>query len=201
MTSWESAIQAFWRGLANFKIRGYTYGAPPKPTAEDTTLNSAQAERVPATTAVCPGLVAPALIIPATQPLLEELLSSGARKGSILLVDDDRDIRALLRCVLERDGYRVRTASDGVECVKLAKTLRPDLILLNYLMPVMDGLGALRQIKMNPVISYLKVVMFSGVSDFKRFREAAIDGGAIDCLQSPLSLQTFRNAIEQALRG
>lgn len=138
---------------------------------------------------------------PATRPWLEELLSTGARKGSILLVDDAEDIRDILRQVLEHEGYRVRTADDGVQCVRSAMTQRPDLILLNYLMPRMDGLTALRQIKMNPVTSYLKVVMFSAVHDFPRFRATAVSEGALDCLHTPFDVKTLLSAVERALRS
>ena len=103
--------------------------------------------------------------------------------------------------VLEREGYRVRTAGDGVQCLRSALTLRPDLILLNYLMPVMDGLTALRQIKMNPVISYLKVVMFSGVGEWSPFWSAAMEAGALDCLHTPFDVKTLLSSVEKGLRS
>lgn len=136
-----------------------------------------------------------------SQPWLEDLLSTGARKGSLLIVDDDQTMRDILRYVLEREGYRVRTADDGVQCLRSALTLRPDLILLNYLMPVMDGLSALREIKINPVISYLKVVMFSAVGDFITFRAVALEDGALDCLHTPFEVKTLLSAVEKGLRS
>lgn len=138
---------------------------------------------------------------PDTRSWLERLLSTGVRKGSILLVDDQTDVCELLRFVLEREGYRVHAAGDGVRCLKMAKTLRPDLILLNYLMPAMDGLSALRQLKMNSTISYLKAVMYSGVSDFLRFRADALESGALDCLQSPFGVKTLLTVVERYLRS
>lgn len=132
---------------------------------------------------------------------LENSLPAGVRKGSILLVDDQEDVRELLRFILERKGYQVHTAGDGVQCLRMAKTLRPDLVLLNYLMPVMDGLTALRRLKMNPIISHLRVVMYSGVSDFVGFQSDATDAGALDCLRSPFHVKAFLAVVENALHG
>jgi CheY-like chemotaxis protein len=63
----------------------------------------------------------------------------------------------------------------------------------------MDGLTALRQIKMNPVISYLKVVMFSACAD--RIRASALELGALDCLQTPFDVKTLLSAVERGLRS
>ena len=136
-----------------------------------------------------------------TRPTLEELLGRGTRKGSILIVDDNRDCLELLCAVLRQEGYRVHAAGDGVQCLRLAKTLRPDLILLNYVMPVMDGLTALHLLKKDPVISYLKVVMFSALGNTAWLQEASASAGALGCLNTPFDLKTLRNAVERALRA
>lgn len=116
------------------------------------------------------------------------------------MVDDDPDCRTLLAAVLAREGYHLRTGEDGIQCVRAAKTQRPDLIILNYLMPRMDGLAALRQIKLNPVISYLKVVMYSAAADFNLFRKTALEGGALDCLHSPFEIKSLLSVVERNLR-
>ena len=142
-----------------------------------------------------------ARVQPATQPWLEELLGSGSRRGSLLLVDDDSGLREILQSVLEREGHRVHTAGNGLQGLRLAKVLRPELIVLNFLMPVMDGLSALRALKKDPIISYLKVVMYSAVSDFDRFRGESLEAGAVDCLHTPFELKTFVAVVERALRA
>jgi CheY-like chemotaxis protein len=137
---------------------------------------------------------------PIAGPSLEEILAAGAREGSILLVEDEPEIRQFFRWALEREGYRTHATCDGAECLRLARTLRPGLIVLNNLMPVMDGLTALRHLKKDPVTSYLKVLMYSGVWDFARFRAAALEAGAVDCLQTPFDLKTLIQAVDRSLR-
>jgi len=151
--------------------------------------------------AVRPALVTPVRAIPATLPEFRRMFSAGACKGRLLLVEDLDDIRELLGCLLKHKGYFVRAAGNGAECLRLAKTMRPDIILLNYLMPVMDGLTALRQLKMDPVISYLKVIMYSAVGGDSPFWTAAMEAGAVDCLHTPFDAETLLIAIERGLRS
>ena len=65
-------------------------------------------------------------------------------KSKILVVDDDRNIVDLVRLYLERDGYQVLVAYDGLEALKLARQRRPDLIVLDLLLPEVDGLDVCR---------------------------------------------------------
>jgi len=65
-------------------------------------------------------------------------------KCKILVVDDDRNIVDLVRLYLERDGYQVLVAYDGLEALKLARQRRPDLIVLDLLLPEVDGLDVCR---------------------------------------------------------
>ena len=137
-------------------------------------------------------------VLPDTQPSLEDYLAAGSRKGSLLLVEDVPDFRELFQFVLEREGYRVHVAENGVECLRRAKTLRPDLIILNYLMPVMDGLTALQKLKQDCLTSYLKVVMYSACGE--KLRPLALEAGAVDYLSSPFEVKTLVLAVERALR-
>ena len=61
-------------------------------------------------------------------------------KPKILLVDDEYDIIELIKYNLEKEGYLVATASNGIECLSIAKEFLPDLILLDVMMPEMDGI-------------------------------------------------------------
>lgn len=141
------------------------------------------------------------LAAPRTLPGFERLFAEGACRGKLLLVDDDHGVREILEFYLRREGYFVRTADNGLECVKKALTMRPDLIILNYLMPIMNGLTALREIKRNPSISYLKVVVYSAVGEDSPFWKAALDAGAIGCLHTPFDLRQFLAIVEKALRS
>lgn len=68
-------------------------------------------------------------------------------KVDILIVDDQAGIRNLLSVVLEEDNYRVATAANGEEGVRLAADLQPELVLMDIKMPVMDGIEALKRIR------------------------------------------------------
>ncbi|MEX2374555.1 MAG: response regulator [Dehalococcoidia bacterium] len=76
---------------------------------------------------------------------------------TILIVEDDSDAREIYAAALAAHGYRVVTAVHGAEGVHLARKNRPDLILMDLKMPIMDGLNALRYIKSDPAISHIPV--------------------------------------------
>lgn len=136
---------------------------------------------------------------PATRPWLEKLLSPGDYKEKILLVDDDPTERRLIQHIIEQEGYRVRTADNGLKCLSLAKTFRPDLILLNVMMPIMDGWTALMHLKSDPIISYLKVIIHS-LNMSRRDEDLSKELGAIDTLNIPFEPKDLLIAVERALR-
>jgi two-component system alkaline phosphatase synthesis response regulator PhoP len=71
-------------------------------------------------------------------------------EGKILLVDDDPDLREAMVAILESRDYRVITAADGLECLERVKEDPPDLIILDLLMPKLDGFGVVKELKTNP---------------------------------------------------
>ncbi|MBI4676068.1 MAG: response regulator [Elusimicrobia bacterium] len=133
---------------------------------------------------------------PGIPPWVGHLLHRWSRKKVILVVEDIHDLRELLAFVLEREGYMVHSACDGRAGLQAAKALRPDLILLNFLMPVMDGLTALQSLKNDPFISHLKVVMYSASTGIERL---ALQYGAMDFLQTPFDAQTLLLRVGKAL--
>lgn len=103
----------------------------------------------------------------------------------ILIVDDDRVILELASIVLRRDGYYVQTASDGIQAMLLLEGVLPDLILLDYMMPGMNGLDVLHQIKEKyPDIA---VILFTGMGS-EEIAVRAMKAGAADYIMKP-----FRN--------
>ncbi len=83
-------------------------------------------------------------------------------KKKILVTDDEENIRVLISNLLSKD-YVVLGASDGSEAVDMAQSQKPDLILMDILMPKMDGYTACHQIKENPVTKAIPVVMLSAI--------------------------------------
>ncbi|MFA0751872.1 MAG: hypothetical protein SLRJCFUN_002275 [Candidatus Fervidibacter sp.] len=83
------------------------------------------------------------------------------QKKRVLVVDDERHIVRLVQVNLERQGYEVLTAYDGVECLEKAKAEKPDLIVLDVMMPRMDGFEALQRLKSDPETSQIPVIMLT----------------------------------------
>ncbi|MDD0839787.1 response regulator [Curvibacter sp. HBC61] len=93
-------------------------------------------------------------------------------KKTILTIDDQADIRRLVRMTLEYDGYTVLEASEGAEGLALARSRRPDLILLDVMMPGVDGLMVGKTLQADPVLSRIPVIMLTALD-----RDADIDAG------------------------
>lgn len=83
----------------------------------------------------------------------------------ILLVDDDADFREIFITKLSRAGFEIEVAANGQEGVEKAKTWRPDLILMDMKMPVMDGAEATQKLKEDPATKDIKIVFLSVYGD------------------------------------
>lgn len=94
------------------------------------------------------------------------------RKVKILLVDDDPDFVAATRVVLESKPYEVIVAYDGDEGLEKAKDDRPDLIILDVIMPVKDGFMVCQQLKKDPQLSSIPVLMLTAFSE--KFGETSV---------------------------
>jgi class 3 adenylate cyclase len=119
-------------------------------------------------------------------------------KGFILIVDDQADNRELLRSRLHREGFEIETAASGDEALDLLRTLPIDLVLLDVMMPGMDGTEVLKNIKLDPVLSAVPVIMLSAVDEIERVVQC-IEGGAEDYLPKPFNPVLLRARIGVAL--
>ena len=117
-----------------------------------------------------------------------------AAKPLILVVDDERDSRALLRTYLEEDGYRTAEASDGAEGLALARELRPSLITLDIRMPNVNGLDMLRLLRSDPELADIPVVVVS--IEAAEHRGALI--GAVDVLAKPVEREALLAVVARA---
>jgi len=114
----------------------------------------------------------------------------------VLLVDDEEVILELTALLLRKRGFEVLLGRNGEECVRLVAEHQPALVLLDYMMPVMNGLDALKQIKINFPDTY--VIMFTG----KGSEEVAVElmkSGASDYLQKPFSNKNLQERIDSIL--
>ena len=85
----------------------------------------------------------------------------------VLVVDDDAEIREALYAALRFEGYKVHTAMNGMEAIDTARVLKPDLILMDVQMPVLDGINATKRLKGDPITKHIPILMVP-VVDKKR---------------------------------
>lgn len=122
--------------------------------------------------------------------------------STVLVVDDEADIRELLRLNLELDGHTVFTAADGAEALELAVGEHPDVVVLDVMMPEKDGWEVLGEMKasIDPVIAEIPVIMLTArADDLDRIR-GSIEG-AIRYLTKPFSPSELRDEVTAAMTG
>ncbi|MDF3028526.1 MAG: two component transcriptional regulator, winged helix family [Fluviicola sp.] len=118
---------------------------------------------------------------------------------TILLVDDEKDILEFLQYNLEREGYKVFVANDGLEGVEMAQKVSPDLILMDVMMPRMDGIEACQTIRQelqlnSPLIAFLT----SRAEDYSQV--AGFEAGADDYITKPIRPRLLVSKVEALLR-
>ncbi|MFY9518584.1 MAG: response regulator transcription factor [Schleiferiaceae bacterium] len=122
-----------------------------------------------------------------------------AKKPTILLVDDDPDIREFVTFNLAKEGYNVVTAKDGAEGVEAVKKHRPDLVLLDVMMPGMDGIEACEAIRTNPNIASTLIAFLSARGeDYSQV--AGFDAGADDYITKPIRPKVLVSRVKALLR-
>ena len=116
----------------------------------------------------------------------------------ILIADDDKATRVLLRRVMEREGYRVVAAETGAEAVQLCQSLCADLILLDYIMPELDGVDACAQIRTLDRYKATPVLMITSLDDDASIHRALVCG-ASDYITKPILLPVLRQRVRHLL--
>tara|TARA_B110000046_G_scaffold23921_1_gene23025 strand:+ start:1816 stop:2514 length:699 start_codon:yes stop_codon:yes gene_type:complete len=117
----------------------------------------------------------------------------------ILVVDDDPDIVELLKYNLSSDGYKVKSASNGVQAVSLAKEFIPDLTILDIMMPNMDGVETCRQIRSIPALAN-KFIIFLTARSEEYSEIAAFEMGADDYITKPIKPRALISRINALFR-
>ena len=105
---------------------------------------------------------------------------------TILIVEDDPNIAELVQMYLEKEGYNTRIASDGGQGIDLFRQLRPDLVLLDVMMPVMDGWEVCREIRAESDVPIIMLTAKGETAD----RVSGLEMGADDYIPKPFSLHT-----------
>lgn len=122
------------------------------------------------------------------------------KKGQkILIVDDEQDILELIRHTLNKEGFEVHVAVNGQQAIEKAKKLLPDLILMDVMMPVMDGMEACRLIKDDASVKDIPIVFLTARSE--EFAElAGFEAGADDYIAKPIRSRVLLSRIKAILR-
>ncbi|MCH9810689.1 response regulator transcription factor [Schleiferiaceae bacterium] len=122
-----------------------------------------------------------------------------AKDITILLVDDEPDILDIISYNLKAEGYKVKTASSGREGVEKAKKVRPDLILLDVMMPEMDGIEACEQIRKTPGLEHT-IIAFLTARGEDYSQVAGFEVGADDYIAKPVKPKVLTSRLKALLR-
>lgn len=125
-------------------------------------------------------------------------IAESSQKNKILIVDDDPAVQKLLSKMLSHNGYRIALASDGFEAGIKTVQFKPDLMILDLVMPGMDGFEVCKHIKENPNTSHIKVLAYTGY-DTKAYRDRIMQAGADGYMAKPVSKSTILNHIKDLL--
>lgn len=106
-----------------------------------------------------------------------------AAPKTVLVVEDFDDVRDAMRILVELQGYRVVTASDGREAVEKARQYHPDLILMDIAMPLVDGIEATKRIKSDESVSSIPIVAVTSFS--RQYHDEALEAGCSRVLEKP----------------
>ena len=119
-------------------------------------------------------------------------------KKKILMVDDDLDLCVIFQTVLEHLGYDYVFAVNGAEAVKIATTQKPDLILMDIIMPVMNGYQATRLIRQNPKTNSIPVIAITALTSSEE-KEECLKSGCDDYIAKPFKIKDIASRIEKLL--
>jgi CheY-like chemotaxis protein len=116
----------------------------------------------------------------------------------VLVIDDEPDVRWLIRMSLERAGHEVIDAEDGLRGIALAMKQRPEIIVLDLMMPVMDGYGVLAELAKDPRTASVPVIVLSARA-IPDEAERAVGAGARRFLEKPFDPDLLANELNELL--
>ena len=118
--------------------------------------------------------------------------------ATVLIVDDSPTETRILSTTLSKAGYRVETATNGEEGVQAARALRPDVILMDVIMPVLNGYQATRILRRDAETAHIPIIMVT-TKDLQTDRTWGLRQGASDYLTKPIDRQLLLERIRAAL--
>ncbi len=137
---------------------------------------------------------------PMDAPMNTGLEAQSPSPASVLIVDDDPVVRSLIRATLENDGFGAIEAVDGVEGCELYDKHRPDLLLVDVVMPRMDGYELCRELRRHAQSAYVPIVVATSLDDVPSIARA-YDAGATDFIPKPINWLVLNHRIRYILRA
>jgi len=125
----------------------------------------------------------------------------GEQAARILLAEDDRFLRRAAEATLRQRGFTVLTAADGEETLRRARAEAPDLILLDLIMPKLQGFEVLRALKGDPATAHIPVIVLSNLGQPTDVQRTMESGAAAYFVKANLSLQDLVRRVEELLPG
>jgi len=120
------------------------------------------------------------------------------RRQKILIVDDNAEVVEILQLALRQAGFAVATASDGLTALKRARISQPDLVLLDLVLPELDGFSVCETLRRDRATANIPIIMLTGLSS-ELNRYAGLDCGANDYLAKPVDLPRLLGRIRTLL--
>lgn len=125
---------------------------------------------------------------------------AGRATARVLIVDDETHNRSLLEIMLSSEGYELFTAASGEEALAVVKEHHPDLILLDIMMPELNGFQITTMLKANPETQHIPIIILSAIDD-RGARERGLQVGAVAFLTKPIHHVELRALVRKFLRG
>lgn len=119
-------------------------------------------------------------------------------KPLVLIADDEEDIKIILKMYLENEGFEVATAYDGLDAMNRIKERRPDVILMDIMMPVLDGIEVTKRLKAADETKDIPIVILTAAAQ-SSMAEKAINVGAADYIAKPFEPDNVRDVIHKIL--
>ena len=117
-------------------------------------------------------------------------------KPTILVAEDSPDSREMMQILLQMKGYKVVAADNGVHALEVATKKKPDAVLLDLQLPVMDGLDVTRNLRSHPRLKRVPIIILTG-HDPNRYRQAAIDAGCDEYLLKPINFDALQTVLDR----
>ncbi|WGT66231.1 response regulator transcription factor [Variovorax paradoxus] len=135
-----------------------------------------------------------------TTPLAKTLREQGANSDLVLIVDDVPDNLAVLHDALDESGYTVLIATNGEQALQRAAQARPDIVLLDAMMPGIDGFEVARRLKADPATAHIPIVFMTGLTETEHL-VAALEAGGVDYVTKPIKPKEVLARMNVHLQG